>query len=272
MRNEKVGVIGGGNMGEAIIAGVIEKGIINPEQIFVSDIKEERLNYLREKYRVGVTKNNKEVLSVSTLILLAVKPQDMRKVVLEFKDASWEEKLFVSIAAGLKISFFKNLLGPHLKIVRVMPNLCIKVKKGITAISPSPEVKREEVERVKAIFSSLGRVLEIEEDLMDGITAFSGSGPAYVFYFLEALEESARSLGFPSDVARALSRQLLEGSFELLKEEEDPIKWRLRVTSPGGTTERAISYFEKKNLKKIIIEGIKEAMIRARELSQLLES
>jgi len=144
-----MGIIGGGNMGEAIIAGVIEKGIMKPEEILVSDIKEERLSYLKEEYGVGVTKSNKEVVSASTLILLAVKPQDMRKVVLEFKDTSWKEKLFVSIAAGLKISFFKNLLGPHLKIVRVMPNLCIKVKKGITAISPSPEVKREELEKSK---------------------------------------------------------------------------------------------------------------------------
>lgn len=261
------GIIGCGNMGEVILKGVIEEKLALPGQVWVSDVSRERLNYIKKTYGVNTSSNNKEVVEKSSLILLSIKPQEMHSVLSEVKSAWKKDKAAVSIAAGVKIATILQQLG-EARVVRVMPNLCIKVRQGMTALSFSSQVREEEKEMVRKIFSSVGEVVEVEEEAMDAVTAISGSGPAYVFYFLEALVEAGEHLGFSRPLAYLLAFKTLQGAVELLKEEENPALLRKRVTSKGGTTERALNYLEEKEFKEIIREAVAKAYLRSRELSE----
>ncbi|NOZ64357.1 MAG: pyrroline-5-carboxylate reductase [Caldiserica bacterium] len=261
------GIIGCGNMGEVILKGVLEEKLTLPWQVWASDVRRERLNYIKNTYGVNVTNNNEEVVEKSSLILLSIKPQEMHSVLAEVKSAWQEDKVAVSIAAGVKIARILQQLG-EAKVIRVMPNLCIKVKQGMSAIAFSNKVRKEEKEAVRRIFSSVGEVVEVEETAMDAVTAISGSGPAYVFYFLEALVEAGEHLGFSHSLAYLLAFKTLQGAVELLKEGDDPADLRRRVTSKGGTTERALNYLKEKEFKAIIRSAVEKAYLRSRELSE----
>ena len=262
-----LGIIGCGNMGEAILKGVLERKLFSTSQSFISDISKERLSYIREEYGVNITRSNKEVVEKASVILLAVKPQEMNSLLEEIKSEWREDKLAISIAAGIKISKILEKLG-RAKVVRVMPNLCVKVKKGITAMASSSNVDERSKELARKVFSSIGEVVEVEERLMDAVTALSGSGPAYVFYFLESLMEAGVTLGFSPSLAYLLSFKTLEGAVELLKGGESPATLRKRITSKGGTTEKALKYLEEKKFKEIVKEALGKAYLRSKELSE----
>ncbi len=265
-----LGIIGCGNMGEAILKGVLNSSLFLPSKVLVSDKKEKRRKYLKEKYKVEVTPDNLQVAGNSQRVLLAVKPQDMEEVVTEIRETLKGEILLISIAAGISTSYLEKRIGKKIPVVRIMPNLPLKVKKGICAISGGKYARERHLEETKKIFSSVGEVFQVGEELMDGVTALFGSGPAYVFYFLESLIESGKEMGLPLSWVEKLSPLLVEGALKLLSQEkESPRSLRLKVTSPGGTTERALSFLKEKRWKEILKEAIKKASQRSKELGKI---
>ena len=263
MIHKTFGIIGCGNMGESILRGIIERKVFPFSQIFISDVKEERISYIKGEYGVN-TLGNKELVKNVDIILLSVKPQEIEFLLNEISPFL-NDKLIISIAAGVKIEKIEGILEKA-KVIRVMPNLCVRVKKGMSAFSTGRNVGKNDIQIAKEIFSSVGEVIEIKEEFMDAVTALSGSGPAYVFYFIEALIEAGEELGFSKDTAKLLSIKTLEGAIKLLGE-EDPISLRKKVTSKGGTTEAAIKFMEENNLKGIIKKSLIKASERSKELS-----
>ncbi|MCX8064196.1 MAG: pyrroline-5-carboxylate reductase [Candidatus Hydrogenedentes bacterium] len=260
-------VLGFGNMGQAIVGGLINKGIMSPEDISIYDPDEGKQKTAKEM-KVDVCPLPEILLEKSRVILVAVKPQVLKEALFPIKQKLHESVLLVSIVAGVPIEFYKKFLGvPNLKIIRSMPNTPALVGCGITGVSLSPECGEEEVRVGKVIFSSVGEVVFVPEPQIDVVTAISGSGPAYFFYLCEGLISAGESLGLDKETAYKLAVQTLYGAGTLAKvSKELPETLRMRVTSKGGTTERAINYFQDKDFLGIVKEAIHSAYRRAKEL------
>jgi pyrroline-5-carboxylate reductase len=268
MINKKIGIIGCGNMGEALLiglSGVMEKSV----SIMVSEMDAARRDYISTRYKIIVEIDNNLVVKYSDVIILAVKPKDFDKVLSsEVCCGISREKLIISIAAGITTKHIEEIVGNDIPVIRVMPNMAAAVGMAISSVSRGSLADDAHAETAKEIFSTVGKVVEVDEVLVDAVTAVSGSGPAYFFYLAEALVEGAQSLGLAKELAETLVFHTMLGSASLLEElNEDPGLLRKRVTSKGGTTEAAISVFESKKLKAIIKEALKRASIRSKELS-----
>lgn len=262
-----IGFIGGGNMAEALIKGILRaKGSIKGEDIIVSEPKDERRKYLSETYKVKTTPSNREVTELSGIIILAVKPQNMEAVLNEIKDLITPEKVIVSVAAGITISYIQSRLGTN-KIIRVMPNTPALIGEGISVYSLCECFSGAELNTVKEILMSAGRVLSLPEKYMDAVTALSGSGPAFIAYFIEALIEAGIKAGLPEEVAEELTLHTLTGTSRLLETGLKPEKLREMVTSPGGTTQAGLNVLNNRDFKALIRDTIMAAKKRAEELS-----
>jgi pyrroline-5-carboxylate reductase len=270
---KKIGIIGGGQMAEALIKGFLERDLFSPKEILISEPVGERRQYLGEYYYIQTTQNNSELVNKCNLILLAVKPQVMGKVLEEIRDNINPEKhLILTIAAGLPLSFYEKRLPQKTKIVRIMPNTCALIHKSISAIAKGPYVSEEELSLVEKLFSAIGEVIRVEETYMDAVTALSGSGPAYVALFLEALTDAGVRCGLPRAVAEKLAFSTLEGTLEMIKKTgKDPYQIKAMVTSPGGTTISALEVFYKEGFPGIVISAIRSAFERSKELSKEFE-
>jgi pyrroline-5-carboxylate reductase len=280
-KKRTVGIIGAGNMGEAFAGALIKSDINKPARIYVSDINMERLNELKSTYSVNITDNNAELFTKSDIVILAVKPQVIEKSLREIagnKDNFQfsKRKLVISIAAGIKIKTIESVLYnalddsfiKHFPIIRVMPNTPALVLSGMSAICGNRNTIIEDLDIVNEIFASMGKVIQVEENEMDAVTALSGSGPAYVFYLAEAMMEAGIALGFDPDTAATLTYTTLKGAASLLEQQNEPPEvLRKKVTSPGGTTEAALRVLQKNRVKENIIEAIKAAAERSNELS-----
>lgn len=269
----QIGIIGGGQMAEALIKGFLERELFSPKNILVSEPVKERREYLEEYYSVNTTEINKKVVEERDLILLAVKPQVMEKVLEEIKEKVNSKKhLILTIAAGLPLSFYERRLPHKTKIVRIMPNTCALVHKSISAISKGPYVKEDEIAFVEKLFSAIGEVIRVEESYMDAVTALSGSGPAYVALFLEALIDAGVRCGLPRAISERLSCATLEGTLEMIKKmKKNPYEIKAMVTSPGGTTISALEEFYKRGFSGIVMKAVRKAYERGKELSKELE-
>jgi pyrroline-5-carboxylate reductase len=257
-----IGFIGGGNMAEAIIKGIAAKHARN---IMVSEPRDERRAYLEKTHSVKTTPRNRDVASNCDIIILAIKPQDMAYVLDELTDIVSEDKTVVSIAAGITLSFLSARLKTK-KIVRVMPNTPALIQEGMSVMSMHECIHDKDMDLIKDIFMSIGRLLVLPEKYMDAVTALSGSGPAFFAYFVEAMIEGAARMGLGKDDATTLAIQTLLGTARLLDTGMSPSKLRKMVTSPGGTTAAGLKVFEEKGLKEIIIAAIASATERAKEL------
>ena len=263
-----IGIIGCGNMGEAILRGIISTNIVRAKNIFISDINSSQLDCIKNAYKVNVGFNNSIVAKSSDVIILAVKPQDMASTLAGISQELNKKKLLISIAAGMKTKKILSFLDNNVPVVRVMPNMPALIGKGVSAISKDSASARHRKDAGR-IFSSIGEVVEIREKDFDAVTAISGSGPAYFFYLVEVLIKSAVKLGLKKDVARKLAVKTAYGSVCLLDQlKQDPASLRKKVTSKGGTTEAVFKLFKKKNLDKIFEEGIKKASQRSKELGR----
>ena len=262
MRKLKVGIIGCGNMGYSILEGIIS--LLPSRNIFVSDKKKSVLRKIKES-GVNIC-SNKEVAENSEIIIIAVKPQDIEEVLKDIKDKIDPSKTIISIAAGVKIKKIEKFLNGKIPVIRVMPNLCVKVKEGIIAYSCGKFAKGKG-KIVESLFSRLGIVFEIDEKKMDLITAISGSGPGYIFYFAEIFEKICRKEGLKSGISGEIVSQLFYGAGKMIKEMKKPKKLKEEVCSPGGTTIEGIKVFEKYNLERIFEEVIEKAKKRREELS-----
>jgi pyrroline-5-carboxylate reductase len=263
----KIAFIGGGNMGEAIIASVIKKRLCKPTDIYVSDVNEDRLNYLAEKYGVPVTTSTLEAINGKDVIVLAVKPQNFPEVLETLKGKVQYDQLVLSIAAGVTIKTITKGLW-HTKVARAMPNTPAQIGLGISGWTNTPDVTGEQKKMARKILGALGKEIHfMEEEYLDKVTAISGSGPAYFFLFAEALVDGATELGLERQDAETLVEQTMLGTAHLLAQsDKTPAELRRNVTSKGGTTERAIDVFEQAGLAHIVSKAVKAAAQRAKEL------
>jgi len=259
----KLGIIGGGNMGEAIIANSFKSF-----SVIVAEKDQSRQRYLRKKYRL-TAQDIKTLARKSNIVVLAMKPQDIDVVLAELKRYLSADTLIISIVAGITTKYIEKKLSPKTRVIRTMPNMPAMVAKGITAICQGKYASTADVKCAQNIFNNLGQTAVVKENLIDTITAVSGSGPAYVFLFMECLMKAARSLGLNETLARELVIETFSGSVHLLKEKNlDPAVLRSKVTSKGGTTQAAMDVFVQNKLAEIIKKALVAARIRAKELSK----
>ncbi len=278
--DRKIGFIGAGNMGEAIVGALVRAGIAAPGDIGVSDVNEGRLLHFSETYGVNTLTDNAALFSGSDVVVLAVKPQIMDKVLLEIIAGEGygpgDRRIVVSIAAGVSIDRMEAQLYANLAeeersrmpIIRVMPNTPALVLEGMSGMSGNRHALPEDLAVTRQILESMGTVIEFPESDLDAVTAVSGSGPAYVFYLVESMMAAGEKLGLNPADASQLTLKTLRGAVRLMEEsDESPAELRRRVTSPGGTTEAAITHLEEHAVRQRIVEALSRAAARSRELS-----
>jgi len=266
---DSIGFVGSGNMAEALIKGIIGAAVYKASDIYISDIRQERLDYLGGKYGVQPS-NNVELAGQVDILVLSVKPQNIAEVLRSIKDGFRQGTLVISIAAGIKVSNIAAVLG-NTAIVRVMPNTPALIGEGVSALFAN-EKAGPMLEKAVSIFSSVGSAVIVEdEDLLDAVTAVSGSGPAYYFLLTEQIIKAAAELGLPEDIAKELVLQTAKGAallaVEASKEGQSIASLRQKVTSPGGTTEAALKVLADGKIGELICSAITRARDRSRELS-----
>jgi len=264
--------IGPGVMAEAMLSGILKKGLTKPQNIQISGPLVDRNDDLQKKYDVKAFTNNCEAVAHADVVVLSVKPQRLEKVLREMKGSVNPDALVLSIVAGASIAKITRNLG-HDVIVRAMPNTPAQIGEGITVWTASPSVSEKQMEFARTILSAFGQeIYEEEEDYLDKATALSGTGPAYVYLFMEAMVDAGVHMGFSRRTAERLVIETLRGSVDYYdKESEDTrhlARLRNQVTSPGGTSAEAIYYLEKANFRTAISRAIWAAYQRSRELGQ----
>lgn len=265
-----IGFIGGGQMGEALIRGIIQSGLYQANEISVAEPSQERRDYMTKTYAIKGTPDSTSLWQECATIILAVKPQIMAIVLAASKELAGPEHLIVSIAAGLPLSFYEQGLGrDDCKIIRVMPNTPALVLEGASALSGNKNVTQEELQRCEDIFNKIGKAVILDEHLLDAVTGLSGSGPAYVFTFADAMIDAGIKAGLPRPTAETLTLQTILGSVKLLMESgKHPAELRAMVTSPGGTTIAAQHVLERGAMKGIVMDAIEAAVNRSKELGK----
>jgi len=268
MAGKKIGIIGCGNMGEALLSRLL-KGGEKSASVMVSEFDTKRRGYIQSKYNVIAEADNKEIVKSADVIILAVKPKDFEKLLRdEICIGGSKDKLLISIAAGITTKYIEDIVGKDIPVIRVMPNMAAIIGESISSISSGSRVTPDNMKLAKEIFMAIGDVVEVDEKLIDSVTAISGSGPAYFFYMIEALIEAGCAEGLEEDIVKKLVLKTALGSAKLLEIlKEDPSVMRAKVASRGGTTEAAIEVFESGKFKNIIKDAVKAAKARSKELS-----
>lgn len=273
LRNKQVGFLGAGNMGEALIHGLLHGHLCKPEQIFCSDVRPERLKLIREKYGVRGTIHNSEVVRQSDIIILAVKPQIMKPVIEEVSKYFDFNKLIISIAAGVPLDVIESCARKDLKLIRVMSNICVMVREGISAIAAGRHAQKEDLMIAKTIFDSVGKSIFLEENLLDAVTGLSGSGPAYIFLIVDALADAGVKVGLSRDDALLLASQTVLGAAKMLIETgEHPGKLKDMVTSPGGTAIAGLHTLEQGGVRTTLINAVEVATQRSKSLGEIMKN
>lgn len=267
--NQKIGFIGGGNMAGAMIAGIRKAGLVSGDELMVSAKHKETLDKLHEKYEVKTTLDNKEAAAFADILFLAVKPYLFPEIIEEIKDAVKENVIIVSIAAGKTIRDIEKCFGREIKLVRTMPNTPAMVGEAMSAICPNENVTEEEVQLVKEIFDSFGVSEVVKESMIDAVIGVSGSSPAYVCMFIEAMADAAVLGGMPRKQAYTFAAQAVLGSAKMVLETGiHPGELKDMVCSPGGTTIEAVAELEKQGMRNAVIEAMKACMDKSKEMSK----
>lgn len=268
---EQIGFIGGGQMAEALIKGIIASGLYKEKNIYIAEPNDFRREHLEETYGVKTYHNNIPIFEKCRFIILAVKPQTMKSLLDDCCDRVKDDHILISVAAGLPISFYVKTLGRNeLKMIRVMPNTPALVLEGASALSRNENVSDTEMREAEQIFLAVGEVVVLDEIHLDAVTGLSGSGPAYVFSFVEALIDAGVKSGLTRIVSEKLALQTVAGSVKLLKESgEHPAALRGKVTSPGGTAITALHVLEKVGFHGIIMDIVESAVNRSKELGKI---
>lgn len=261
-----LGLIGGGRMAEALISGVLTARLFEPEQICVADPDVTRQDHLKRHYRVRVGLVNDEVVRASDIVMLAVKPQVLADV-LRGVGTGIGHRLVVSVAAGVPLGRLQEFLGSQTSIIRAMPNTPAMVGAGMTALAVGPGVGPEAVARVQQIFDAVGKVVVLEERLMDAVTGLSGSGPAYIFLAIEAMADGGVKMGLPRETASMLAAQTVLGAARMVLESgQHPARLKDQVASPGGTTIAGLHRLEQGGLRAVLMDAVEAATRRSQEL------
>jgi len=272
LNDKKIGMIGTGNMGKALIDGLIASGTAKAENITCSDTSEQQLADVREKYGVETTMDNIAAVKAADIVIYAIKPQIMASVLKETADFLDKNKLIISIAAGVPMAAIESLLNKELRLIRVMPNVAVAVKEGATAIAAGGNATQEDIQLAMAIFDSVGKSIFVKENyLMDAITGLSGSGPAYIFMIVDALADAGVKMGISRKDARVLASQTVLGAAKLLLETKaHPGELKDSVTSPGGTAIAGLHTLEKGGLRTTLINAVEAATNRSKELGEAM--
>lgn len=263
----KIGFIGCGNMAQAMIGGIISSGLYNSEDILATDISEETILKAKEKYGITVIGTNSEVVKKADIIFLMIKPFYYESVICEVRDSADESKTFVSVTPGKSIEWMKGLFGKDVDIVRTMPNTPAMVGEGMTALCPCSGISEERLNAVIDIFESFGEAELIQENLFDAVTGVSGSSPAYVFMFIEAMADAAVAEGMPRDKAYKFAAQAVYGSAKMVLETGiHPGALKDMVCSPGGTTIKAVEALKENGFEGSVIKAVHESAAKSREM------
>lgn len=270
----KISFIGAGSMAEAIMAGLIEKNICHGKDIFVTNREDRtKLEELERRYGVHATYQMEELTKDADMVIFAVKPKDAESALEKIRPFINENTFFISVMAGISLAFLKEKLQVNCAVARAMPNTSASVGKSATALSFNQWVSKKQEDLAVTVFSSVGMTTVVEESKLDAITALSGSGPAYIYYIVEAMEQSAQEIGLDPETAKELILQTLAGAAEMLStSDQEASELRKAVTSPGGTTEAGIQVLQSKKVEEAFIECIKAAAAQSKKLGQIHES
>jgi len=268
IKGKKIGFLGGGNMGEALIRGIVKTGIVPPQELFVTDVRLDRLEELSRTYGLHTLSDNALLVRRVDVVILAVKPQILKAVLQEIAPAT-PGKLLVSIAAGVSTTEIRRHLPAGTRLIRCMPNTPALVLEAATALARGRDLAPGDLETAQAIFEAVGRVVVLEEEHMDAVTGLSGSGPAYIALVVEALADGGVKVGLDRQTAMTLATQTVLGSARLLLETgAHPGQLKDMVTSPGGTSIAGIHTLEAGGLRRTLIDAVERATLRSRELGR----
>ncbi|HHW44798.1 pyrroline-5-carboxylate reductase [Desulfofundulus thermobenzoicus] len=267
LKGLKIGCLGGGAMAQALLTGLINAGIPAGD-LYVSDTRRERLTFLRKELGVHALESNKELVESLDIVILAVKPQVVADALAETGALFRPEQTLISIAAGITTGFIENFLSRGVPVIRVMPNTACLLGAGASALCAGTHATLRDRERAMAIFTAVGRAVEVPENLMDAVTGLSGSGPAYMFVILEAMADAGVRVGLPRDVALLLSAQTMLGAARMVLEtSEHPGRLKNMVTTPGGTAIAGVYALEEGGLRVTLMRAVEDATSRSREMS-----
>jgi pyrroline-5-carboxylate reductase len=271
MESRRIGMLGAGNMAGALIRGLLASKSVTKEQIVASDVRVDHLQELQVQYGIKTFTDNRQLAAVSNLVVLAVKPQVVDRVLDQMADAFTPDTLLVSIAAGVPIRSLEARLPEHVRVMRAMPNTAAIALAGATGIAPGSRATAADVEVTKALFEAIGRAVVLDESLIDAVTGLSGSGPAYVMVIIEALADGGVKVGLHRDTALLLAAQTVYGSAKLLLETgEHPGRLKDMVTSPGGTAIAGLHTLETGGIRRTLIDAVDTATKRAVELGEAM--
>ncbi len=271
MDTTKIGMLGAGNMAAALIRGMLASQRVAPEQIRASDVRKERLAEIEAEYGIKTHSDNNELIAWANLIVIAVKPQVIDRVLDQFGPAFRPGTLVVSIAAGVPIRALEARLPSSVRVVRAMPNTAAIALAGATGIAPGSRATEADVAATQALFDATGRSVVLDESLIDAVTGLSGSGPAYIMLIIEALADGGVKVGLHRDTALLLAAQTVYGSAKLLLDTgEHPGRLKDMVTSPGGTAIAGLHTLESGGLRRTLIDAVETATRRAQELGEIM--
>ncbi len=266
---ETVGFVGGGQMGEALVRGLLRSGLQTAANIIIAEPRVERMDYLRETYGVRAADGPEELAGACRILILAVKPQIMAHVLSQYAEYITDRHLVISIAAGISLGVLETGLGDTVRIIRVMPNTPALVLAGAAALCANSRATAADVAAAEQIFRAVGICVEVSESQLDAVTGLSGSGPGYVFAFIEALIDGGVLAGLPRDVAEKLVLQTVYGAARMALETREPAAvLRGRVTSPGGTTIAGLRVLEEAGMRGAVMTAVETATERSRELGR----
>ncbi len=267
MYDKELGLIGVGNMGTALLKGVLSSNTIDKEKTIIYDVREEVIKNRIQEFNVKAVSSNTELVKQVKFIIIAVKPQNIDSVLEEIGPQLSEEQILISIAAGVTLDYIKKFISKNIGLVRVMPNAPVLVGEGASAIAHNKNITENDLKYVKKILNSVGKVVELEEKHIDAVTGLSGSGPAYVFVMIEALADGGVKMGLPRNIALKLAAQTVLGSAKMLIETGmHPGELKDMVASPGGTTITALHEIEKGKLRATLISAVEAATLKSKSL------
>ena len=272
LNDKKIAIIGTGNMGEALVGGLIVSESSTPKNIICTDIRQEKLDQIKAKYKVRTTTNNLKAVAEADIVIYSIKPQIMAATLTETAAKLDMSKLVISIAAGVPLAAMEACIGKDLRLIRVMPNIAAAVKEAATAIAAGAHATQEDIKLAMEIFSSIGKCIFLKEnDLMDAITGLSGSGPVYIFLIVDALADAGVKVGLSRQDSLFLAAQTVLGAAKLLMEtQEHPGQLKDKVTSPGGTAIAGLATLESGGLRTTLINAVEAATNRSKELGTMM--
>ena len=269
IKNKRLAILGAGKMGETMVSGMLDAGLFSREKIVATDKHAERLDVLKEKYKIGVTTDNRKAVKGADIIILAVKPQVARGLLEEIRGELTREQIVISVVASLTTAMIERLLNQPLPVIRAMPNTPCLIRCGMTALSKGLYAEDHHLKEAQKLFDSVGRTVVLEESHMNAVTGLSGSGPAFIYIILESLAEAGVKVGLPRAVATELAAQMTQGAARMVLEtKEHPALLKDTVTTPAGCTIDGILELEEGKLRVTLIKAVVKATQRAAELLQ----